>query len=243
VDASLRLLSTQSGNLDAAQRSRLLQLALPVIALQGGEALSHAERFAQALQAELPPSQRATLQAQASAPLWKVFTAQSLRRVTASGEIQAARDCFHATRSPEVARALADFLEGDVDAAALAHRVSAARVSFLEALEAIETAARTAHSTEGMRDALLKAARQLQVQIEQRLQLIRARIDLEKREFDESLEDRSMTREMPSRSRPLAFFATPTNESRARGNSWPVQASVVNWSGASRGPSACTPRG
>jgi hypothetical protein len=67
--------------------------------------------------------------------------------------------------------------------------VSAARVSFLEALEAIETAARTAHSTEGMRDALLKAARQLQVQIEQRLQLIRARIDLEKREFDESLED------------------------------------------------------
>ena len=189
VDASLRLLSTQSGNLDAAQRSRLLQLALPVIALQGGEALSHAERFAQALQAELPPSQRATLQAQASAPLWKVFTAQSLRRVTASGEIQAARDCFHATRSPEVARALADFLEGDVDAGALAHRVSAARVSFLEALEAIETAARTAHSTEGMRDALLKAARQLQVQIEQRLQLIRARIDLEKREFDESVED------------------------------------------------------
>jgi hypothetical protein len=189
VDASLRLLSAQSGGLDAAQRNRLLQLALPVIALQGGEALGHAERFAEALQADLPPSQRTTLEAQASAPLWKVFTAQSVRRVTASGEIQAARDCYHATRSPDVAKALADFLKGDVDAAALARHVSAARASFLEALEAIETAARTAYSTEGMSDALLKAARQLQTQIEQRLKLIRARTDLEKREFDESLED------------------------------------------------------
>lgn len=189
LDASLRLLSAQSGSLDAAQRSRLLQLALPVIELQGGEALAHAERFAAALQADVPQALRTALQAQASAPLWKVLTAQSVRRVTSSGEIQAARDCYHATRSPEVARALADFLKGDVDAAALAHSVLAARATFLEALETVETATRAVHSTEGARDALLKAARQLQAQIEQRLQLIRARVDLEKREFDESLED------------------------------------------------------
>jgi hypothetical protein len=179
LDASLRVLNTQSSSLDAAQRSRLLHLALPIIELQGGEALGHAERFAQALQADVPQPLRAALEAQANAPLWKVFTAQSVRRVMASAEIQSARDCYHATRSADVARALADFLAGNVDAAALAHTAAVARTAFIEGLEGVEAG----------RDALLKAARQLQAQIEQRLQLIRARIDLEKREFDESLED------------------------------------------------------
>jgi hypothetical protein len=189
LDASLRVLNAQSSSLDAAQRSRLLHLALPVIELQGGEALGHAERFAQALQADVPQPLRAALEAKANAPLWKVFTAQSVRRVMASAEIQSARDCYHATRSADVARALADFLAGNVDAAALAHTVAVARTAFIEGLEGVEAATRAAQGATAGRDALLKAARQLQAQIEQRLQLIRARIDLEKREFDESLED------------------------------------------------------
>jgi hypothetical protein len=67
--------------------------------------------------------------------------------------------------------------------------VAVARKAFIEGLEGVETATRAAQGATAGRDALLKAARQLQAQIEQRLQLIRARIDLEKREFDESLED------------------------------------------------------
>lgn len=189
LDNSLRQLEVEAKNLDAAQRSRLLDLALPVIELQGDRALAHAERIADSMRVPLPPVRRAALEAQAGAPWWKAVTTQSVRRVTSSGTIQAARNCYLATRNPDVARALAEFLDGAVDADSLARTVSAARDAFLVNLDALERTTKSADAPARMKEALLNAAQVLQAQIEQRLQLIRARIELEKREIEAAIED------------------------------------------------------
>jgi hypothetical protein len=189
LDSSLRQLADEAASLDAAQRSRLLDLALPVIELQGDRALSHAERIADSMRVPLPQVRRAALEAQAGAPWWKAVTTQAVRRVTSSGAIQAARNCYLATRNPDVARAVAAFQDGEIDADSLARTVSAARDGFLVTLDALERTMTAADAPPGMKEALLNAARALQTQIEQRLQLIRARIGLEKRQFEASLEN------------------------------------------------------
>jgi hypothetical protein len=189
LDSSLRHLAAETASLDPAQRSRLLDLALPVIELQGDRALVYAERIADSMRVQLPQAQRAALEVQSAAPWWQAVTTQSVRRVTSSSAIQAARNCYLVTRNPDVARALAAFLDGAIEKDTLAQTVSAARDSFLVTLASLERTMTAADAPPGMKAALLNAARALQTQIEQRLQLIRARIVLEKRQFEFSLED------------------------------------------------------
>lgn len=189
LDICLRQLAAEAERLDATQRSRMLELAAPVIELQGDRALAYAERIAESMQVPLPKAWRAALEARAGAPWWKAVTAQSVRRMRSSGAIQAARNCYLATRNPAVATELAKFLDGEGDEDSLARTVSAARDGFLVTLDALEETMTAADAQPRTKEALLKAARALQTQIEQRLQLIRARVEHEKHQFEASLED------------------------------------------------------
>lgn len=186
---ALAELRAAAQELQQHEKLRLIAIAWPLLELQGEKALAMAERYAKALGIDLTPEQREFLNQGAEPPIWKTVTLHSVRRLKGHEAIAKARQSIRYTGDGRLAEAINDYLNGKGDLAFIEELTRDSNRRLAEQLQAaVSTFESLAVDAEGRR-ALLDVARELVLQVDQRVAIFSSRIEFEKDDFNDELED------------------------------------------------------
>lgn len=189
ADAALAALRTSAPAMGESTSRHVLAQALPLLRLQGTDALTLAESLAAALGLTLTPDERAACAEATATPLMQTVLTSPLRALEGRTLRAAAVEVFR--------------LGGDARLTTMLDRYTAGDSSLKDLQEAVATALQRVDSQgrafaqgllqapsedPGLQDAI-DAAEQLFGQIGQRLAIVQARIEADKAQFDDEFDE------------------------------------------------------
>lgn len=187
---SLSQLKRISGTeLESHECRVLFDLAVPLLVLQGDQSLRFANELSQALNLILSDWDTEKFQSCAAPTIWKTVTAHSMRRLKGKESIELARKCVRITGSPEVAKLILDYLEGGTELAELNTKVNDTLREFIVQLTQFGIFIQERAVSDEQSRANQQTAELLLKQVNQRLALLEARVDLEKNEFEQEFDE------------------------------------------------------
>lgn len=180
---------------EAAESDRrgAFQEAVPLLHLQGEEARTLAIKLAGALGLRLPAHELQGFGTGPEETLWNTVTGYSMRRLKGRQPLAVARDCVRLTGDASTAQTLVAYLDGRVELPALQASIRLAMQQLQSALDALDcqpTPTAEHQTTSGVEVSRYREqVERLYEQIGQRLAMVQGRIEHEKQQFDEDIEE------------------------------------------------------
>ncbi|TLM69223.1 MAG: hypothetical protein FDZ69_00180 [Deltaproteobacteria bacterium] len=188
-DAFSKLSKASAQINDDGIRYAAFEAARPLLSLQGSKIKELAKEFARALAIELTPLELDKIENGATATDWTNVVQRSPRLLLGMKALSVADECVRLTGNAEVARNVADYLDGKIEQHTLYTCVAQANADLARKLEDFEQRLVDTDTIEMVAQNYVQTADHLFEQVRQRLALVAARIDHEKRMFDDDFED------------------------------------------------------
>jgi len=182
-------LKGKSSSILEHERRSLFDLALPLLHLQGDQASKYAIDLGKALGMSLTEHELHHFQSGPTPTFWKTITAHSVRRIKGREPLAQARDCIRITGNPGLAKQVVSYLDGDIEVRDLEAHVALQINDFKKQLAAFKSSIDGHLPSEEKGRRYQQTAEALLKQVNQRLVLLKARIDLEKDEFTQEFEE------------------------------------------------------
>jgi hypothetical protein len=193
VDWALAALARSSASIDQAARENALAMALPLLALHGGDARTLAQRLAKALSVRLAPDDLQRLPASEERGLLANLGEQARRLVrgrSLSAQVaNAVADFGRSAGQPVLVEHARHFQSGDIDHAQLHTLVSTTTAAINQDIAAYLDQARQLGQSESLAATLVATANDMKSQVLQRLVLVEQRIAHERRLLVEEIDD------------------------------------------------------
>jgi hypothetical protein len=193
TDAALAALREAAAPLDGATRRHVLDRAMPLLRLQGAQALPLASALADALDLSLSPDDRATCGDVAGAsPLTTSLTTaltNPLRTLQGRSLRAAAVEAFRMTGDSQLSTVVHRYAAGDASLQDMRTGVATALKAVDRQCVEFEQRLRELSVDEAGLQGALDSAEQLFQQIGQRLAIVEARIQADKLQFEEEFEE------------------------------------------------------
>jgi hypothetical protein len=180
---------------DASERDQrgAFQQAAPLLQLQGEVARSLAQKLAESLNLCLSAQELQVFEAGPEATLWSTVTGHSMRRLKGRQPLAVARDCVRLTGDAATTHALVAYLDGRAELPALQASAGQAMYKLQAALDTLERQPLLTAERQDASDIDVSRYREqverMYEQIGQRLAMVRGRIEHEKQQFDEDVEE------------------------------------------------------
>jgi hypothetical protein len=189
ADAALAGLRSAAAGLDEDTRRQVMAQALPLLRLQGSEALPLATRLATALNLPLTPEVRAACADVAAAPTLQTALSSPLRTLQGRSLRTAAVDAFRLTGDARLTNAIDRYTAGHATLQDLQDGIATALQQVDGHCQAFEQGLRERPADDPGLQAAIDSAEQLFHHIGQRLAIVQARIEADKAQFDEEFDD------------------------------------------------------
>lgn len=189
VDWAFNALSRSLGEIEPAARDNALDMAIPLLALHGADARALAQRMAKALGTRLSPDQLDRLPPAEERGLFANLGEQARRLVKGRTLADAVADFGRHTGQPELVDHARNFQGGYLDHGQLRDMVGAAAMAISNDIATYQEQAHLLSQGEAAAASVIDSASQLQQQVQQRLTLLDARIDYERRLMIEEIDD------------------------------------------------------
>lgn len=176
-----------------SDRRSAFQEAVPLLQLQGEEARALAHQLSEALGLRLPAHELQGFEGGPEDTLWNTVTGHSMRRLKGRQPLAVARDCVRLTGDVATTQTLVAYLDGRAELPALQASTGQAMQQLQAALDALErqpTLTAEHQTTSGVEASRYREqVERLYAQIGQRLAMVQGRIEHEKQQFDEDVEE------------------------------------------------------
>jgi hypothetical protein len=189
VDWALNALSRSCNGIEQAARENALTMAIPLLALHGGDARGLAQRLAKALGVRLSPEDVNRLPQSEERGLLANLGEQARRLMKGRSVADAVADFGRHTGQMALVEHARNFQSGYLDPGQLQELVHAATSSISQDITAYQDQARTLSLGEASAASVVSAAAELKQQVLQRLTLIDERIAYERRLLIEEIDD------------------------------------------------------
>ena len=189
ADAALAGLRSAAAGLDEETRRQVMAQALPLLRLQGSEALPLATRLAAALDLPLTPEVRAACADVAATPSLQTALSSPLRTLQGRGLRTAAVDAFRLTGDARLTAAIDRYSAGQATLQDLQDGIATALQQVDGHCQAFEQGLRERPADDPGLQAAIDSAEQLFHHIGQRLAIVQARIEADKAQFDEEFDE------------------------------------------------------
>jgi len=187
--AALSILGRASAGVDRGTARAAFKAAQPLLMLQGEESRKAVQRFAKALGVKVTESDLAAFPTGAAPTLWKDVVRRSTRLMKGGTLLPVAEECLKVTREPEVTKMIGAYLDGEIAQPALYARVTGANAAIAQQLVEFERQLAASDVIEQTAQAYVATADELFQQVSQRLSTVEARLQFERANFDEDVED------------------------------------------------------
>jgi hypothetical protein len=171
------------------ERQRLLNISLPLIELQGERAQSIGNNLAKVLGLDLRGSQLEALRLGSKSPTLMTITSHSMRRMKGRDVIARARESLRLSGDPLLSRMISGYLDGDVSLEEVDRQRQLSISSMIDGLEQLKLSCDSSNEDVLNRQKILSLAKELVDQLQQRVSIFSARIQLEKDEFTDEFDD------------------------------------------------------
>jgi hypothetical protein len=188
-DAALAALRQVAGPLDGATRRQVLARALPLLRLQGSQALSLANALAAALDLSLSPAERATCEDVAGSASLQTALTSPLRTMQGRSLRAAAVETFRMTGDSQLTVVLDRYAAGEASLQDMQAGVAQALQRIDGQCRAFEQQLQAPSVDDTDLQGAVDSAEQLFHQIGQRLAIVEARIESDKAQFNEEFEE------------------------------------------------------
>ena len=189
IKETFLILGEASKLLKIEERQRLLKISLPLIELQGEKAQSIGKICAKALGLELNSSQLEILRLGSKSPTLMTVTSHSMRRLKGRDVIARARESLRLCGDPLLSRMISGYLDGNVTLEEVDRQRQLSMDRFIDELSQIKLICDSSDDDLLNRQKILSLAKELVDQLQQRVSIFTARIQLEKDEFTDEFED------------------------------------------------------
>ena len=189
VDWALNALSRSCTGIDQQAREHALSMAIPLLALHGGDARSLAQRLAKALSVRLPPEDLNRLPPAEERGILANLGEQARRLVRGRSLADAVADFGRTAGQQELSNPARTFQSGEIDQTTLRDLVSATTAAITQDIGTYVEQARLLSVGEAAASSLVSAANDLKNQVTQRLVLVDQRIAYERRLMSEEIDD------------------------------------------------------
>ena len=189
VDWAFAALARSATPIDQAARENALAMAIPLLALHGGDARSLAQRLAKALSVRLAPEDFERLPAAEEKGLLANLGEQARRLVRGRSLSDAVADFGRSAGQPVLVEHARNYQAGDIDHAQLHTLVSSTTTVILQDIAAYLDQARQMGLDESIAATLVTTANEMKSQVMQRLVLVEQRIAYERRLLTEEIDD------------------------------------------------------
>ena len=189
ADTALAALRTAAAGLDEGTRRQVLAQALPLLRLQGSEALPLATRLAAALDLALTPEERAACEDVAATPSIQAALASPLRTLQGRTLRAAAVDAFRMTGDTRLTAAIGRYAAGEATLQDLQAAIDTALQQAEGRGRSFEQVLRERPADDPGLQAAIDSAEQLFHHIGQRLAIVQARIESDKAQFNDEFDE------------------------------------------------------
>lgn len=189
VDWAFTALARSAAPIEQAARENALGMAIPLLALHGGDARAMAQRLAKALSVRLAPEELGRLPASAERGMLANLGEQARRLMRGRSLSDTVADFGRSAGQPVLVEHARSFQNGAIDHAQLHTLVSTTTAAINQDIAAYLDQARQLGQSESLAATLVATANDMKSQVLQRLVLVEQRIAHERRLLVEEIDD------------------------------------------------------
>lgn len=189
LDAALASLARASASQLIATRKAAFEAAGPLLALQGGRSRALADKLAKALSIALVPQELAAFESKEEQGVWDTLSRRARQLLRNRNIVDVAEEFRRTTGDPAITTEIRAYERGAINGAALRQRLIEASEHFDEALVDYQDRLASLQDIGQSAMRLTENAQAFIKQVGQRLAVIEARIQFERRAFTEDIDE------------------------------------------------------